>query len=247
MDNSDAAVASRFEKVALVSGVAAPLLYFGSVVTAALSYPGFSLIRQFASELGANDAPHPLILNVGVVLSGVATILAGAGFRMALARLGARDVWRRWASITTAALGAALGVAGLFPLPNWWHYVGSSLAFPAILAPLLLALALRQCPQARGLRWYLVVNNVLMVLAYFAFVCGRGSNILGLLQLLYTLLAIPWVAVAAYVLLRLPNVEQAGAGGAQIDVPPVDAFTPAQSRESKDTSCRTSLPQLGTA
>jgi hypothetical membrane protein len=73
-----AAAPSRFEKTALASGVAAPVLYFASVAAGAMMYPGFSVIRQFASDLGAQDAPHPLILNVGVVLSGVAVGLAGS-------------------------------------------------------------------------------------------------------------------------------------------------------------------------
>ena len=246
MDTSSAAAAaavpSRFEKVALVTGAAAPLLYFASLAAAVMTYPGFSVIRQYASELGAKGAPHPLVLNVGVVLSGAATILGCAGLWLVLGRVNSPGVWRRWACATAAAQGAALVVAGLFPLPNWWHYVGSSLAFPAILAPVLLALALRPYRAAKGLRAYLVVNNALMVLAYFVLVCGRGSNVLGLLQLLYTLLAIPWIAVASVALLRLPNEGGSDMGEAQADAPPGDGLASPQSRG--DTSCRISKLQV---
>jgi hypothetical membrane protein len=240
-----AAAPSRFEKTALASGVAAPVLYFASVAAGAMMYPGFRVIRQFASDLGAQDAPHPLILNVGVVLSGVASLLGCVGLWLVLGRLHSRGIWRRWACATAGAQGMALVVAGLFPLPNWWHYVGSSLAFPAVLAPALVALALRQAARARRLRAYLVVNNVLMVLAYFAFVFGRGSNVLGLLQLLYTLLAIPWIAVAAVALLRLPNQGGAGMDPAQTDLPPRDRLASSPSRG--DTTCRIAKHQVVTA
>src|SRR5262245_30582450 len=61
----------RAEWWALGAGVAVPVIYFGSVAAAALAYPEFSFAQQFASELGAEGAPHPWILNSGIILVGV--------------------------------------------------------------------------------------------------------------------------------------------------------------------------------
>jgi hypothetical membrane protein len=247
MDTSAVAVPSRFERITLAAGVASPVLYFASVAAGALTYPGFSVVRQFASELGAVGAPHPLVLNVGVVLSGVATLLACAGFWIALGRVAAPVAWRRWASVATGFQGTALVVAGLFPMPDWRHIVGSSLALPALIAPALLALALGRCGRAKTLRRYLAVTNVLMILGYVAFVSARGSGVLGLLQLLYTLLAIPWVGVAAYALLRLRRPGPSDAGRVRSEFMPADPVALNPPSETAQTSSRTSWLQLGAA
>jgi hypothetical membrane protein len=62
------------ETISLRLGVAIPFLYFGSVALGAPFYPGFSFVRQFASELGADEAPHPRILNTGLMLLGVVSL-----------------------------------------------------------------------------------------------------------------------------------------------------------------------------
>lgn len=245
MNTSAAVVPSRLERIALIAGVFSPVLYFASVAAGALTYPGFSIVRQYASELGAAGAAHPLVLNVGVVLSGAATLVGCVGFWIALGRLEASGIWRRWASVATALQGAALIVAGLFPLPDLRHIIGSSLSLPALFAPALLALALRRRSDISKLRRYLVVTNVMMVLALYAFISARGSHVLGLLQLIYTLLALPWVAVAAYALLRLRSGQAPGAG-AQPEVPPADHFG-SRSREDFNASMLATWPGMRTA
>src|SRR5687768_11956982 len=87
----------RSDLLLLKTGVAIPILYFGSVALAAVFYPGFSVVRQFASELGTPEAPHPEILNVGIILVGVATLMATMGYWRVLPRLGARPIPTRLA------------------------------------------------------------------------------------------------------------------------------------------------------
>jgi hypothetical protein len=49
----------RFRRLALQSGVCLPFLYFGTVIVASLFVPGYSHVRQAASELGMAGVPHP--------------------------------------------------------------------------------------------------------------------------------------------------------------------------------------------
>lgn len=183
----------------------APVLYFAAVFAAACFSPGFSLVRQFASELGAAGAPHPWILNGGLVLMGLATMLSSVGFRSALARLNARPTPARWFVIVIALFGFAMIMAGIFPHPDWRHS-GFGASFPILIGPALLAAALWDSGAHAKLRRYLLVNNVAMILLIVAFVAATRSPYVGLCQLLYSLAAIAWIGVAAAALARGEDV-----------------------------------------
>jgi hypothetical protein len=45
--------------------VAIPALYFGTLVVAAMLYPGYNHMAQFASELGSSSARYPIVFNAG--------------------------------------------------------------------------------------------------------------------------------------------------------------------------------------
>jgi hypothetical membrane protein len=195
----------RIEMLALRAALAVPVLYFGSVLLGILTYPGFDPLRQFASELGAEGAPHPRVLNVGVILAGAFALVAVVGFAFALHRLSARPIPARLACYATATLGLALIVAGAFPMPNLLHMVGSAIGLPVLAAPMLLAAALRPRPDTSRLRRFLLINNLLMFAALIAFLSATGTRLVGLCQFLYTLTAVPWLAVAAHALSRSPT------------------------------------------
>ena len=187
--------------VGLWAGVAVPVLYFGSVLAAAPFYPGFSFVRQFASELGAEGAPHPYILNTGLVGVGLAGILAGRSFWRTLLELGARPIAARWTGLLIAMFGVAIVMAGLFPHPSLLHW-GFGLSIPFVVAPTVLAFGLRHRPEATPLRRYLLATNAMMIVLFIATLAAAHSPIVGLCQLLYTLAAIPWLGVGAVALMR---------------------------------------------
>jgi len=192
----------RLEAFALRAGVAVPLLYFGSVFLASLFYPGYNFVRQYASELGAEGAPHPYVLNVGLILVGFTAVAAAYGFRRVLRRLGARAVPARWTWCIIALFGVAMGFAGSYAHPDWRHS-GFGLSFFLLGGPATLAAALRGRPEARSFNRYLVSTNILMVVMV-AVMFGTGrTRVSGLCQLLYTLAAIPWIGVSACVLSRI--------------------------------------------
>ena len=196
---SQAIQSDRLESRALAAGMAVPVLYFASVVAGAMAYPGFSFSRQFASELGSPGAPHPWILNSGIIGVGLAAIISALGFRRALLRRAALATPTRWFSAIVAMFGIAIVMAGIFPHPDWRHS-GFGLSFPIIGGPAVLAAALWKREDCRVLRRYLLVTNVLMIVTIVAFVGATHSPVVGLCQLLYTVAAIPWIGVAAWVL-----------------------------------------------
>jgi hypothetical membrane protein len=194
--------ASAIEKWALLAAIASPVLYFESVIAAGLATPGFSFTRQFASEIGMAGMPHAGAFNAGVMLGGVCALVGAFGFALALRRVSQSGVGARWAPVTVASLGVALVVAAMFPLPDIRHVIGSSLGFPLLAGPVLLAHALRRNAQARRLRVYLLITDVLLLAALVGFFSSSGGNFKGLSQFLYTLVAIPWIGVSAISLLR---------------------------------------------
>jgi len=190
----------KHEVISLKTGIAIPFLYFGSLVAAARFYPGFSFVRQFASELGADGAPHPHILNVGIIMVGVASLIATFGYWCALSRLGARPIPARLTCYFTAMFGVAMLMAGIFPIPNYLMHSGFGLSMPIMIAPVLLATALKNRGDTRQLRNYLLLTNILMA-AFLVFYLGTThTKIVGLGQLLYSIAAIPWIGVSAYAL-----------------------------------------------
>jgi hypothetical membrane protein len=154
---------NRPYRIALVFGVAVPLLYFGAQLAAAPFFPGFSVLRHSASMLGSDLSTRPEILNTGAKLTGLATLIAALGFARGLRASGVHRVvvW-----LTVAALishGLASLWAGSFPLPDRRHNPGP-LSIGMFALPVLLLIGSWRMKGARGLRTYLLANLVFFVL-----------------------------------------------------------------------------------
>ncbi len=194
----------RLERILLLAGVAVPILYFGNLLISPLFYPGYSHVTQYASELGGPDAPRPSIFNTGVVLTGLATLAAGAGFFLALRRLTGKILLPALAGLAIALAGIAFVMGGLFPMPDPRHGgYGLGLAFQV--APVLLALALWKRKNLRALKIFLIATAVVMT-AFFAIMMGVGSLVtranVGIFQRVNALCTFPWIGIAAYALHR---------------------------------------------
>ena len=81
---------------------AVPALYFGTLVLAAMLYPGYNHMGQFASELGSHSARYPMVFNAGTLMGGFAG-LAGS------ARGASRPALGRHRSCSGGAAGARGG------------------------------------------------------------------------------------------------------------------------------------------
>ncbi len=187
----------------LWAAVAAPVCYFVTLTAATLAYPGFDEVVQLPSELGARGAPHPMIFNVGMAVSGLVLILAGLGLRTALRRLDASRGVAATAAVLAALSGLYLLAIAAFPLPDPRHDIVAILALAMHPLPFVVAAALGTRPVWRGLRRFLVVAGLALLALLVAVVfAGPESVRAGLLSRLYAAVAFGWMAVAGVILAR---------------------------------------------
>jgi Protein of unknown function (DUF998) len=192
------------ERALLVLGVTVPILYYAALIGTSVLWPGYSHVRQYASELGSAASPHPEVFNVLIIAAGGAAVLAGAGFFLALKRIGGRLLPALLAGLAIVLWGVSFVMGGLFPMPDPRHGAfGLALAMHA--APLLMLWALAGRPAPRLKRFLAAVFVVSAVLILVMFDVGglhlvRRANV-GLWQRAYSLSAIPWIGVVAWALL----------------------------------------------
>jgi hypothetical protein len=95
-----------------IASIAGQLIWLAIGVVAALLEPGYSEIRDAVSVLGARDAAHPWIFDLGVAIWGASFIAAAAALLV--------DVPRGWRGRLGPALIAFTGLAQIldgFPFP----------------------------------------------------------------------------------------------------------------------------------
>jgi len=195
-------------RAALRTGLAVPFLYFGTVIVASLTWPGYSHVTQYVSELGSADAPHPWLFNIGILATGAAGVLGGAGIFRYLSRAG-----RPWsggvAGLALAAWGLGMVFGGTFPMPDPRHN-GFGLVFGIVFLPPSLLVALRGGRARANIRGFLVGWLSAMVVL-LAIMFGVGSLVtranVGLWQRVMAVAMIPGVGIACGYLAR-----RAGAG-----------------------------------
>jgi hypothetical membrane protein len=186
------------------SAVAVPVLYFGVMLVAAATWPGYSHATRYVSELGGPEAKHPAIFNVGIVIMGLVCTFSAWGLFVAAQRVGGRRVMSALAALCIALFGVAMVMGGLFPMPNPLHG-GFGLAFAMVPAPLLLGLAFAGRPGLGGLTVLLVASFV-FVLVTIGIMMGAGHLVtranVGLWQRLNALAMFPWLGIAGVALAR---------------------------------------------
>ena len=189
-------------RIGLRAGVCVPLLYFGTVIVASFFVPGYSHVRQAASDLGMATVPHPAIFNTGAMLVGICTLGASQAVWIALRRLGVRALAAAYVAGALALLGVAQIFAARFPAPDPRHG-GFGLAFPIAFAPLVVAGLHRYVGLRAFARYSLIVFLGFVALTpEYLFRHGVIRPYAGLLQRLISLFLFPWVGALALVLLR---------------------------------------------
>ncbi len=192
----------KLETISLRVAMAVPFIYFGNIGLSSLFYPGYSHLRQTASELGARGAPHPEIFNIGLFILGAAFLISAFGFFRALQQLGTKPILTWLTSSVLALLCLNVLLAGFFPLPDPRHS-GFYLFYANFFGPVIFAVTFWKRSDTKLLKAYLITTNILMI-ATFALMMGVGglathANV-GLLQRILGLTDFPWITVAAYTL-----------------------------------------------
>lgn len=180
----------------LRAGIAAPVLYFLTVIVSSLTWPGYSHVTQYVSELGSAAAPYSTLFNAGIVATGLAGVLGGMGIAGTL-----RDAGRPWsgglAGLALSAWGIGMIFGGAFPMPDPRHN-GFGLVMGVTLLPVLLAVALRG-RAGRGATLLLAVWFVATV-ALLTILFGVGGLVtranVGLWQRALALAMIPGIGIA---------------------------------------------------
>jgi hypothetical membrane protein len=182
--------------------VVVPILYFGTLLVAAATWPGYSHVTRYASELGGPEAPRPEIFNVGIIVMGVVCMISSLGVFRAARRLGARRLFAVLGATCMGLFGVAMVMGGTFPMPDPRHGA-YGLGFLMVFAPLFFALALRGRPGFGPLVLFLFASFALLV-ATMAVMMGVGqlvrrSNV-GLWQRANALAMFPWIGVLGWAL-----------------------------------------------
>lgn len=158
----------KLNRSLLLAGSVMPLLYFFVIYAAGAFYPGYSHVRQVASDLGADGAAYPYaaIFNIGLLAVAVTGLAGALGLFWGLKKTRGGVILPALTGLTLAMPSISLGMSGLFPLPSPWHS-SFELLLAGILTPLLGAIALSKVPGTAMTRAALVVSfaGALMVLA----------------------------------------------------------------------------------
>jgi hypothetical protein len=197
---------SPAERALLIAGVLVPVLYYTALLVTPLFWPGYSHVRQYASELGSADSPRPELFNFTIVAAGVAAMLASVGLCLALKRVGGRALPSALAGLALFLWGVSFVMGGLFPMPDPRHG-GFGLGLAMHVVPLFMLWALAGTPAPR-LKWFLVavfvVSGALIAVMFGVGGLVRRANV-GLWQRAYSFSAIPWIGVVSAALMRRPR------------------------------------------
>lgn len=202
----------RFIKFALVAGMGVPVLYFGTLLLSSLFYPGYSHVTQYASELGSAAAPYPSLFNTGIILTGLAAMLAGLGFWLGLRGQTGNGLLPALCALCLVLFGISFVMGGTFPMPDERHGA-FGIGLGVHVAPLLLAFALWKQQRLRALNIYLIVTALVM-LTLFAIMMGVGGMVtranVGLWQRTYAFFMLTWIGIASLYLNRHLDPSRAG-------------------------------------
>jgi hypothetical membrane protein len=187
----------------LSAAVLVPFCYFGSLLLAGFLYPGYSHVTQLPSELGAAGAPHPLIFNAGLVLTGLALVVATPGIAHSARYLGATRLWATSLVLALLPAGIYFVLVGVISLPDPRHNALFPMVLPLQLGPFLLALSLRHRREARGFLRYLVATGILLLVLLLVGL-GLGGLVTtrnqGFFIRVYAVVAFSWIGVAGALL-----------------------------------------------
>ena len=193
-------------------GVAVSVLYYGLQVSAAPAYPGFSFIGTTASELGSDLSPRAGLFNAGIMVQGACTLLAAAGYWLALRATGVNGLVAALTASAVVMNGVQTVWAGFYPMPDPRHGGHPVFIAAMILLPVLLTLSLWRGGSA-ALRVYLVLTIFLLaamvpIMSGMAGVDTRAYR--GLVQRVFTLAIFPPISAGSLVLMHRLN-RRAGA------------------------------------
>ena len=135
-------------RLGVVAAVSAAL-YLSELVVLGELQPGYSHMRQFASELGMATAAHPQLFALWVLVQAVVLLATGPLFYRRVAEVTGRRTLAATIGLFVACFGVNYIFVAAFPLPDLRHS-GFGIAFLTFLVPWLLAWAFWNVSGARS-------------------------------------------------------------------------------------------------
>lgn len=193
----------------LLAGVAAPVLYFGTLFAAAATWPGYSHATQYASELGSANAPYPWLFNAGILAAGLAGVAGALGILLFLVRE-QRAIAGVAAGLALSAWGVAMLFGGWFPMPDPRHN-GFGLMLGVVALPPALMVGLRG--RVGSAVYIFLAAWFTVTLALLAIMFGVGSLVsarnVGLWQRALAVAMIPGIGIMCGILAARAGRETA--------------------------------------
>jgi hypothetical protein len=146
--------------LALLAGIAFPVLYFAVQIVLFPFVPGYDFTRDVASRLGSPDSSMAGVFNALVVLIGGMGVIAGVGQVARLRGLGVSILLAVTAGLCVISVGGATLWAGLMPLPDPAHGASGPFMLAGVVYPAVLLIAFRRSPL-----WRLVFVFTLLAVA----------------------------------------------------------------------------------
>ena len=204
----------KISRTLLIGLIALPIFYFGAQLLLAPADPGYSLLRDTASDLGSDRSPVAMWFNLLAILGGLLGIAGAWGAWGRLRAAGGGLIQAILLPLVMGVVAAGSVWAGVFPLPSPLHPMNPST--PAMLAmPLAAAIYAWWATALRPLRWFLLIGlaGFLIVLPFMFGLVPIDRGALG--GLLQRLLAIPIFLSIGLIGWRLretssPNVAKPG-------------------------------------
>lgn len=153
--------------------VLSPASYYLGLFAGAATYPGYDHMTRYASELGAADAPMPILFNASIIAAGVFALAGAIGLFLSLRELTARNLWPILATLGLALWGVSMIMGGMYPMPDERHG-GFGLGLAGPLVPLFVMLALWSVPGVAGMKAFLALIFVASIAA-LAVMMGVGG------------------------------------------------------------------------
>jgi hypothetical protein len=203
------------KKVLTAGLVLSPAAYYFGLFAGAATYPGYDHMTRYASELGAAEAPMPIIFNASIIAGGVFALFGAIGLFLSLRELTGRNVWPILATLALALWGVSMIMGGMYPMPDERHG-GFGLGLAGPLVPLFVLLALWSGPGTSAMKTFLALIFVGSIAA-LAVMMGVGGlvhlNNVGAWQRVNSGISIPWMAVfGLWLMVRRGRTEATRAG-----------------------------------
>ena len=195
-----------------VAGVLIPIVFVALVIVAAASYPGYSHVTQFMSQLGVG--PSAAITNANFVVTGLLLVAFAFGLHLGIGE--GKGSMLGPALLALSGLGWVL--AGVFPCSEWTctatdvhNAVAAPLAFvPIALAPLVFSRRLRADARWRGYASYSVGTGLALVVLMVVYRITEYTLLepwVGIAQRFLVAVMLLWIGVMALRLLKLSLQE----------------------------------------